>query len=110
MITTKLKINLLINLQSMNKFNINKKMMLTTMNIIQRPIKTMIKLLVSLRVPKIIKMNKTALKILKINKRLIKTTKKWTKKPIMRTKWRLITCKEGLFLNKCLLKGTLKYL
>jgi hypothetical protein len=94
----------------MNKFNINKKMMLTTMNIIQRPIKTMIKLLVSLRVPKIIKMNKTALKILKINKRLIKTTKKWTKKPIMRTKWRLITCKEGLFLNKCLLKGTLKCL
>jgi len=94
----------------MSKFNINKKMMLTTMNKIQRPIKTMIKLLVSLRDPKIVKMKMRALKILKINKRLIKTTKKWTKKPIMRTKCRLIICKEGLFLNKCLLKGTLKCL
>jgi hypothetical protein len=80
------------------------------MNKIQRPIKTMIKLLVNLRDPKIVKMKMRALKILKINKRAIKKTKKWTKKPIMRTKCRLITCKEGLFLNKCLLKGTLKCL
>jgi hypothetical protein len=71
----------------------------------------MIKLLISQRGLKIVKMKKRALRILKINKRTIQTSNKWIKKSIMETKCSLITCREDLFLNnKCLHKDTHKCL